>query len=133
MNTEMKPENVEQKEEVLSESEYSGDAAEDKGEEIDEVVEAIRGKYPHLSRKKVSSMTKAWRGKKAAAIRRKAEQEELRQLRLIVSKRNRERFAAEQKAAVAASRDGGFRKPPARSKPISPMEKPPKDIFSAYF
>lgn len=130
----MKPENVEQKEEVLSESEYSGDAAEDKGEEIDEVVEAIRGKYPHLSRKKVSSMTKAWRGKKAAAIRRKAEQEELRQLRLIVSKRNREKFAAAEKAASTASRDGGIRRAPVRKeKPIAPVEKMPEDIFSAYF
>lgn len=133
MNSSMNQQGDEKKDEVLSESEYSGDAAEDKGEEIDEVVEAIRGKYPHLSRKKVSSMTKAWRGKKAAAIRRKAEQEELRQLRLIVSKRNREKFAAAEKSATA-SKDGGVRKAAVRKeKPIAPIEKMPGDIFSAYF
>ena len=130
MNSEMK-----QKEDVLSESEYSGDDAEDKGEEIDEVVEAIRSKYPHLSRKKVSALTKSWRGKKAAAIRRKAEQEELRQLRLIVSKKNRERFAANQaKTAAAASKDGGIRRENVRpSAPVVPAQKQPENIFSAYF
>jgi len=132
MNTEMK-----QKEEVLSESEYSGDDAEDKGEVVDEVVDAIRSKYPHLSRKKVSALTKSWRGKKAAAIRRKAEQEELRQLRLIVSKKNRERFAANQAktaASAAASKDGGIRRENVRpSAPVVPAQKQPENLFSAYF
>lgn len=125
---------MKQKEDVLSESEYSGDAAEDKGEEVDEVLEAIRGKYPHLSRKKVSSMTKAWRGKKAAAIRRKAEQEELRQLRLIVSKRNREKLAMSRNAPATASKDSGFRNPGSQPKrSILPLEKKPVDIFSSHF
>lgn len=117
----------------LSESEYSGDDAEDKGEVMDEVVDRIRAKYPHLSRKKVSSMTKAWRGKKAAAIRRKAEQEELKQLRLIVSKRNREKYAAEQKAAAAPSKDGGIRRENVRPRKPLGLEKPPTDVYSAYF
>jgi len=131
MNTEMK-----QKEDVLSESEYSGDDAEDKGDVVDEVVDAIRSKYPHLSRKKVSALTKSWRGKKAAAIRRKAEQEELRQLRLIVSKKNKERFAANQAktAAAAASKDGGIRRENVRpSAPVVPAQKQPENLFSSYF
>ena len=130
MNTEMK-----QKEEVLSESEYSGDEAEDKGEVIDEVVESIRSKYPHLSRKKVSALTKSWRGKKAAAIRRKAEQEELRQLRLIVSKKNRERFDANQNkvGVTTVSKDGGIRRENVRPRNPLGLEKKPEDIFSAYF
>jgi len=131
MNTEMK-----QKEDVLSESEYSGDDAEDKGDVVDEVVDAIRSKYPHLSRKKVSALTKSWRGKKAAAIRRKAEQEELRQLRLIVSKKNKERFAANQAktAAAAASKDGGIRRDNVRpSAPVVPAQKQPENLFSSYF
>lgn len=120
--------------EVLSESEYSGDAEEDKGDEVDEVVESIRSKYPHLSRKKVSALTKSWRGKKAAAIRRKAEQEELRQLRLIVSKRNKERFGASEAKAQAVSKDGGVRKANVQPKrPAVPAEKPPVNIFAAHF
>mgnify|MGYP003673245164 CR=1 FL=1 len=102
----------------LSESEYSGDDAEDKGEVMDEVVDSIRAKYPHLSRK---------------AIRRKAEQEELKQLRMIVSKRNREKYVAEKKAAAVPSKDGGVRKENVRPRKPLGLEKTPTDLFSAYF
>ena len=129
MNTVVKND---EKTEVLSESEYSGDSAEDRGEPQDELVDAIRSKYPHLSRKKVTSMTKAWRGRKAAAIRRKAEQEELIHLRKAVARKNKKQMRIEQ-APVAASKSGYRKAQPTPRASALGQEPEPENIFSKFF
>jgi len=122
----------EEKNEVLSESEYSGDSAEDRGEEVDELVDTIRSKYPHLSRKKVAGMTRAWRGRKAAAIRRKAEKEELIHLRKAVARKNKMQMSVAQAPATTAK--SGFRKPQPAPRTTSLGKQPePENIFAAFF
>ena len=122
----------EEKNEVLSESEYSGDSAEDRGEEVDELVDTIRSKYPHLSRKKVAGMTRAWRGRKAAAIRRKAEKEELIHLRKAVARKNKMQMSVA--PAPASTAKSGFRKPQPAPRTTSLGKQPePENIFAAFF
>lgn len=124
--------NTDEKKEVLSESEYSGDSAEDRGEPQDELVDAIRTKYPHLSRKKVTSMTKAWRGRKAAAIRRKAEQEELKMLRKAVVRRNKQQQLKPGPTPVSSKE--GYRKPQPTPRASAMGQQPiPTNIYSAFF
>ncbi len=124
--------NNDEKKEVLSESEYSGDSAEDRGEPQDELVDAIRTKYPHLSRKKVTSMTKAWRGRKAAAIRRKAEQEELKMLRKAVVRKNKQQQLKPGPTTVSSNE--GYRKPqPTPRASAMGQQSVPTNIYSSFF